>query len=241
MLIMVTRETLAERIRQSGLTASEVARESGGLVSLNQASQWLNFWATGRVLSNPVMVMLWHMADRRQQGVVAEDEELSAAGVARKSVPVGDALPCIIYFLLRGSKIMYVGQSVNGTGRIAVHRQSKEFDRVLVMEVPKEKLSAVEAHYIKKFRPEWNTTHNRGKVLPTSELQVDAHPSTDAVTILSGSYMRKNGNVYFRHSGCLYAAPDYGQQEYTFECYGKVAKIRLLSDKPFGATELVAR
>ncbi len=51
-----------------------------------------------------------------------------------------------IYFLRREEEIVYVGQSKNVARRIADHINKKFFDSILIMPVPLEARSAVEAY-----------------------------------------------------------------------------------------------
>lgn len=66
--------------------------------------------------------------------------------------------PCV-YFLLRGSRVVYVGQSTNLTLRCRAHlNDEKDFDRVVYLHCPDEQLVAVERAFINFFRPELNAT-----------------------------------------------------------------------------------
>lgn len=61
----------------------------------------------------------------------------------------------IVYFLLKENTVVYVGQSKIGVSRPFLHRD-KNFDRVEIMSVPKEKLDEFESYYIKKYAPIYN-------------------------------------------------------------------------------------
>lgn len=61
-----------------------------------------------------------------------------------------------VYFLIRGGAIVYVGQSRNVYARIEAHKQSKEFDRITVLECEERNLRSLESLYIKKFQPPLN-------------------------------------------------------------------------------------
>ncbi|MFN2455414.1 MAG: hypothetical protein ABR577_14455 [Pyrinomonadaceae bacterium] len=65
-----------------------------------------------------------------------------------------------IYFLIRGSEIVYVGQSVDIMNRIAQHSREalKEFDSFSMLECPAEYLATLEAYFIFKFRPRLNSS-----------------------------------------------------------------------------------
>jgi excinuclease UvrABC nuclease subunit len=65
-----------------------------------------------------------------------------------------------VYFLIKGSEIVYVGQSVDIMNRIAQHSKDvlKDFDSFSILECPTELLLTIEAHLIYKFRPRLNTS-----------------------------------------------------------------------------------
>ena len=57
--------------------------------------------------------------------------------------------------MLKENTVVYVGQSKIGVSRPFLHRD-KNFDRVEIMSVPKEKLDEFESYYIKKYAPIYN-------------------------------------------------------------------------------------
>lgn len=63
-----------------------------------------------------------------------------------------------IYFLLRNSVVVYVGQAVDARRRIGEHLgdRTKPFDAVSFIPCVKNRLNAVERHYIQKLMPEYN-------------------------------------------------------------------------------------
>jgi len=65
---------------------------------------------------------------------------------------------CGVYFLITGSRIMYVGKSSRVLDRITEHvrKGSIPFEAFYFIEVPKARLSAVEDAYIKAFNPPAN-------------------------------------------------------------------------------------
>lgn len=65
-----------------------------------------------------------------------------------------------IYFLCRGSKIVYVGQSVNVMGRVSSHKD-KDFDSVFRFPVTRSNLSRVEEAFIRVLRPRYNRATTR--------------------------------------------------------------------------------
>ena len=67
-----------------------------------------------------------------------------------------------IYFLVKGSKVVYVGQSVHVYSRIASH-QDKEFDSFAYIPCDEDMLDKLESLYIHVLRPERNGNHSDGK------------------------------------------------------------------------------
>ncbi|WNV48688.1 hypothetical protein [Pseudomonas phage Clover] len=65
-----------------------------------------------------------------------------------------------VYFLIRGDRIVYVGQSLNAPARILEHQREaiKKFERVFIHFLPPESLVAVEGLYIGLYQPEYNKT-----------------------------------------------------------------------------------
>jgi hypothetical protein len=67
--------------------------------------------------------------------------------------------PCYVYFLLKDSEVVYVGQSsAPWPTRILQHikEETKSFDDVWYLEVDRRSLSEVEQSYIRKFSPIYN-------------------------------------------------------------------------------------
>jgi hypothetical protein len=76
------------------------------------------------------------------------------------SIAVAAPIPqCGIYFLIRGGRINYVGQSVNIPMRIAAHLATKQFDSWAWVSCDRADLSAMERAYINEFMPEDNRDH----------------------------------------------------------------------------------
>lgn len=72
-----------------------------------------------------------------------------------------------IYFLIRGSNVVYVGQSKNIYSRIAAHSSSKSFDSMAWIACNAEKLDSLESLYIHFFKPELNGGDDElGKLAP---------------------------------------------------------------------------
>jgi len=67
---------------------------------------------------------------------------------------------CGVYFLLRGRRVVYVGQSINILARIATHAASEDkrgrWDAWAYVPCEARRLDAVEGEYIRRFRPPLN-------------------------------------------------------------------------------------
>lgn len=61
---MMQSEVLAMAVK-CDLRATDVKNMSYGLININQASQWLNAYKHGRILSAPVIIMLKYMCDTK--------------------------------------------------------------------------------------------------------------------------------------------------------------------------------
>lgn len=71
-----------------------------------------------------------------------------------------------IYFLFRGSDLVYIGQSVDIHRRIQDHKQSKIFDSFSYIEYPEHQLSRKEKDLIKFFNPPLNVIHATSTEIP---------------------------------------------------------------------------
>ena len=65
-----------------------------------------------------------------------------------------------IYFLCEGNDVVYVGQSVNAGSRSTSHRD-KQFNSILILPVPEEKLNEIESAFIGLLKPKYNKTLHR--------------------------------------------------------------------------------
>jgi hypothetical protein len=76
------------------------------------------------------------------------------AGIVAAAFPI-DA-KCGIYFLVRGGRVVYVGQSVNIMARLATHVKQKDFDAACYLDAAPEELDFIESFYIHALQPELN-------------------------------------------------------------------------------------
>jgi hypothetical protein len=69
-----------------------------------------------------------------------------------------------VYFLIKDSRIVYVGQSkLTVFGRIGHHQNDKDFDSVAWIQCEPEILDALESLYIHVFKPKLNGNRNNGR------------------------------------------------------------------------------
>lgn len=61
-----------------------------------------------------------------------------------------------VYFLIKGQRVVYVGQSVNVYARVASHAPTKDFDSFTYIPLPVYQLDAAESLYIHALKPEQN-------------------------------------------------------------------------------------
>lgn len=72
-----------------------------------------------------------------------------------KSLNIPISREPIIYFLLNGDEVVYVGQSITGLSRPYSH-SDKQFDNVSIIRCKKEELDDLEIFYIRKYMPKYN-------------------------------------------------------------------------------------
>lgn len=86
------------------------------------------------------------------------DPLLSPEAIIAQAVPACPIM-CGVYFLIRDGKVVYVGQSVHISNRIAAHAQRKQFDCWSWLPCEIEGLDALERAYINALMPEDNRDH----------------------------------------------------------------------------------
>ena len=64
---------------------------------------------------------------------------------------------CGIYFLFDKNELVYIGQSINCLSRIAEHENCKKFDSYYILKCEREQLSEIEAVYIERYKPRYNS------------------------------------------------------------------------------------
>lgn len=102
---------------------------------------------------------------RRLDAFCSVANDLGLKGFMRESEIVEAASKwenvCGVYFLVKGGKVVYVGQSVSVYSRIASHG-SKDFDSVAFVHCPREQLDLLESLYIHFLAPDQNGNHPCG-------------------------------------------------------------------------------
>jgi len=77
-----------------------------------------------------------------------------------KKIPHDDYAPCV-YFLCEKDEIVYIGQSVRVANRLASHVETKNFESVFVIHLPRISLDFVESALIRHFQPKLNGQSGR--------------------------------------------------------------------------------
>lgn len=79
---------------------------------------------------------------------------IQKAGAARIEGPVRGP---VIYFLLKGDSVMYVGQTTNVAGRLSAHRQKQPgFDEAWYIRCREQDLGILEFTWYSRLAPAWN-------------------------------------------------------------------------------------
>ena len=72
------------------------------------------------------------------------------------------AIPRVfVYFLIFEDEVVYVGKTTTGLARVYAHINSKLFNQIFVIECEEDNLDKIEAKYILKYNPMYNTNMNR--------------------------------------------------------------------------------
>lgn len=224
-------DVILAKIKEANLSPSDVHKLSFGLISINQASQWLR---DTKKASNPTLIMLWQMCQLKLEGKSTMNMNLSDKYIASQAVPVEKiSYPCV-YFLLQDNKIVYVGQSKNSITRITTHKQRIPFNKVFIMFVHESMLTEVERLYIKKFCPQYNISQ---KPKEPESIAFDALPAEYPVNVAPGSFIKRGNRIFFKYGKIVFSVFDNGQTELTFEYNNIPKKATLMSTGIFGSVE----
>lgn len=134
--------------------------------------------------------------------MIYDDEELwqMEIEIRKNRMPVPE-IYSFLYFLYDGDELAYVGQTRHGVmSRIMSHKKDKVFDSIsYIKRVPEEDLSDLEATFIMRYRPKYNTSlppNNRfmsidkvGKAVKASSNKVRKYASDNGISPAFGKYL----------------------------------------------------
>jgi hypothetical protein len=150
---------LSSGVANEALVAAQIARSESDVALANLQrhfsgerveleSQIRQLKVDKAELENSITAMM-----RRAPGL------LSGLEILRRAVPTAAIKDPAVYFLIHKKEIVYIGQSVNPYGRILSHLSNgqKNFSTVCLVHCEEGELSALEAAYIRYFRPRYNS------------------------------------------------------------------------------------
>lgn len=136
-------------------------RESKSFESKREAEDWaaqreaLLRRKSGRTKAGKDSFLLSMIPPRLLQAM--EGTDYSHAEIVEATIPVN--LISGVYFLIKGKRVVYVGQSVDVFRRISKHiATGKEFDSFNYLACGEDMLDETERRYIELLMPEWNET-----------------------------------------------------------------------------------
>lgn len=193
---------LREFVNLVELRPSDIVILTNGKIGLQLASKWLSRIEADRTLTNPVELLIERLCAEKQHAL-GHSIKMTKHQIVKLAKPLTDVSG--IYFLVDGSEIVYVGQSLNVYARIAAHKD-KKFEKVFVIKCDAENLLKIESQYIKLFTPKYNNQLNpHSWLLPKTKTNVPAkiihHAQRCNDLVNPGLYKfikSKNGFLYFR-------------------------------------------
>lgn len=75
--------------------------------------------------------------------------------IVKVASPIDTSDYCGVYFLVKGDRVVYVGQSIHIQMRVREHSKDKDFDSFSFIRCEKKKLNVLESLYIHALRPEY--------------------------------------------------------------------------------------
>jgi hypothetical protein len=83
--------------------------------------------------------------------------------------------PTCVYFLVKGSEVVYIGQSISMLSRAESHKKNpeKDFDEIFCLPIREAYLNEVEGAFIRHFKPKLNGRSKTGKILGPAGLRTD--------------------------------------------------------------------
>lgn len=105
----------------------------------------------------PPPATMEELREAHRLAVALVSTALTGKTLLKESEIVAGSLPRMentsgVYFLVKGKRVRYVGQSINVPSRITQHTE-KDFDRIAVIECPRAGLDILESLYIHALRP----------------------------------------------------------------------------------------
>jgi len=121
----------------------------------------------GKLLPAPVLVC--PMPERVDNHMLVPHSIRNIVGLCDITT---EARRCGIYFLVKDTTLMYIGQSVNAAGRIATHGSisprtnlpDKDFNKVFYLQWPADDLDRIEGALIRALEPPLNGRNTNGTV-----------------------------------------------------------------------------
>lgn len=110
-----------------------------------------------------------------------------------------------IYFLTKGSEVIYVGQTMDIASRIKSHSRYKDFDGFCYIKVPVWRVNLIEAFYIVKFNPAINKSIPKNKMYQSSSktkelLMKEASIKIDEMIEERASFSCKNSKASVKYA-----------------------------------------
>lgn len=141
------------------------------LFSANEAKDW--------IAANLVEHVKGQKLPPRQILVIPDDNGTKSHAVGAPSAIASVVglrqfhpdLFCGVYFLCLKNEVVYVGQSINVPARVSTHNaeNTKQFDKVFFLRVPKSELLAAEAQFIDALKPKLNWEREQPVSLETKD------------------------------------------------------------------------
>lgn len=75
--------------------------------------------------------------------------------IVKAALPIDTSDYCGVYFLVKGDRVVYVGQSIHIQMRVREHAKDKDFDSFSFIRCEKKKLDVLESLYIHALRPKY--------------------------------------------------------------------------------------
>lgn len=137
--------------------------------------------------------------------------------IIRRAIAIEPAKVFIVYFLIDGGEIVYIGQSVAFGSRLHQHisDKSKKFDRYFTIKCKdKSEMDELERYYISAFKPTFNTAgvgddellkRKIKKINPEVEqepiVELPFPEQVEKSSVHTGTYVKRGEYYYFNLDG----------------------------------------